>query len=412
MRAGWYKYKLNEVCKIGDGNHSSNYPKANEMVSDGIPFIRANNLVNGEVVWKDMKFISKQKHQILKKGHLKSGDLLFTNRGEIGKIAILGSDFDNSNLNSQIAWFRCLEKIDNRFLFYFLNSPSMKTYYSVEKNGAALQQFTIKQINEIIIPLPPLPEQQRIVAILDECFAALEKAKANAEQNLKNAKELFESYLQGVFENKGEGWEEKPLREVCSDFLQGINTATDKTVFVDEGIPILQAKEIGLNKLDLSNAKFITRDKFELAADRYKPKGGDILYNNIGSSMGRSIIVDWDFDFAIAWNVMRIIPNRAITNPDFLNYILQSPLVYKDIIFKAKGVGMPFISKKDLIEIMVSYPPLLEQQTIVRQLDALRAETQKLEAVYQQKLADLEELKKSILQKAFAGELTAKSIAS
>ena len=163
----WAKYQLKEVCKIGDGNHSSNYPKSNEMVTEGIPFIRGNNMVNGEVVWSDMKFITPQKHQILKKGHLKSGDILFTNRGEIGKLAIVGADFENANLNSQIAWLRCLEKINNRFLFYFLASPSMKIYYSVEKNGAALQQFTIRQINDIEIPRPPLPEQQRIVSILD-----------------------------------------------------------------------------------------------------------------------------------------------------------------------------------------------------------------------------------------------------
>ena len=117
----WVKCKLNEVCIIGDGNHSSNYPKSSEMVSDGIPFIRANNLVNGQVIRNDMKFITPEKHAILKKGHLKAGDILFTNRGQIGKMAIVGSDFDNANLNSQIAWFRCLEKISNKFLFYFLN---------------------------------------------------------------------------------------------------------------------------------------------------------------------------------------------------------------------------------------------------------------------------------------------------
>jgi type I restriction enzyme S subunit len=299
-------------------------------------------------------------------------------------------------------------KNDNELLIDFLNLHIFylnDNIYSLSR-GTAQKNLDVAAFRNIQISYPKnIQEQQRIVSILNECFAAIDKAKANAEQNLKNAKELFESYLQGVFENKGDGWEEKPLREVCSDFLQGINTATDKTVFVDEGIPILQAKEIGLNKLDLCNTKFITRDKFEEAAERYKPKKGDILYNNIGSSMGRSIIVDWDFDFTIAWNVMRIIPNRKITIPKFLNYILQSPLVYYDIIFKAKGVGMPFISKKDLIEIMVSYPSLSKQKTIVKKLDALSDETKKLEAIYQQKINDLEDLKKSVLQKAFSGEL-------
>jgi len=121
--------------------------------------------------------------------------------------------------------------------------------------------------------------------------------------------------------------------------------------------------------------------------------------------MGRSIEVVWDYPFTIAWNVMRIIPNRDKTIPKFLNYLLQSPIIFKSILNKAKGVGMPFISKKDLIEIVVCYPSLSEQKPIVSKLDALSAETQKLEAIYQQKLADLEELKKSILKKVFEGEL-------
>jgi len=214
MKTSWQTKKLGEICRIGDGNHSSKYPKKNEMTDKGVPFIRANNLVNGHVSWTDMKFISKEKHEILKKGHLKTGDILFTNRGEIGKIAIVGVDFNNSNLNSQIAWFRSTEQLNNKFLFYFLSSPKLQSYYLVEKNGAALQQFTIKQINNIDVPIPSLPEQKRIVKILDEVFEKIEKTKENAERNLKNSKELFESYLQSVFANPGKDWGHKTLGEI------------------------------------------------------------------------------------------------------------------------------------------------------------------------------------------------------
>ena len=413
MREGWEIKKLHELCQIELGKTPYRGDKSYwdiEKETDNVWLSIADLLkTDGDEVSDSKEYISNKAAKISKV--VKRGTLLLSFKLTLGRLAFAGRDLFTNEAIAALT-IKNEKLIDKYFLYHFLSlfDWNAAAEGDVKVKGKTLNKAKLKEI-EVCFPTS-LPEQQRLVALLDEAFAAIAKAKANAEQNLKNAKELFESYLQGVFENKGEGWEEKPLREVCSDFLQGINTATDKTVFVDEGIPILQAKEIGLNKLDLSNAKFITRDKFELAADRYKPKGGDILYNNIGSSMGRSIIVDWDFDFAIAWNVMRIIPNRTITNPNFLNYILQSPLVYNDIIFKAKGVGMPFISKKDLIEIIVSYPPLSEQQTIVRQLDALRAETQRLESVYQQKLADLEELKKSILQKAFAGELTDKSIAS
>ena len=106
---GWVEKNVEDVCIIGDGNHSSNYPRKEELVEVGIPFIRATNLINGRVSGEDMRFLSPEKHNKLKKGHLKTGDILLTNRGEIGKTAIVDKEYDNANLNSQIAWLRCRE---------------------------------------------------------------------------------------------------------------------------------------------------------------------------------------------------------------------------------------------------------------------------------------------------------------
>ncbi len=399
MKQGWEIKKLGEVC---------------DVIGGGTPSKRNSKFYDGNIFWatvRDMKgdFIKDTEHKITEEAIKNSstniipkGNVVIATRVGLGKICLLENDTAiNQDLRGIIP--KKVSVLSVGYLFQWLKSISH--LIAEEGTGATVQGVKLPFIKNLQIPFPPLPEQQRIVSILDEAFAAIAKAKANAEQNLKNAKELFESYLQGVFENKGEAWEENSLREVCLDFLQGINTATDKTVFVDDGIPIFQAKEIGLNKLDMSNTKFIALEKYGEVAERYKPKEGDILYNNIGSSMGRSILVDWGFPFTIAWNVMRIIPNRKIMLPKFLNYILQSPSVYNNILFKAKGVGMPFISKKDLIEIMVSYPNIFQQKAIVQKLDVLSVEAKKLEAIYRQKLDDLEELKKSILQKAFNGEL-------
>ncbi len=92
--------ELEKLCTIGDGNHSSNYPKASEMVLKGVPFIRATNIQNLRVSSEDMRFISKEKHEKLKKGHLKTGDVIFSNRGEIGKVAVVTEEYDGANLNS------------------------------------------------------------------------------------------------------------------------------------------------------------------------------------------------------------------------------------------------------------------------------------------------------------------------
>jgi len=406
MINGWEISPLVKVCKIGDGNHSANYPKSNEMVSEGIPFIRANNMVNGKVSWVDLKFITPEKHAILKKGHLKEGDILFTNRGEIGKIAIVDSDFENANLNSQIAWFRCLECLNNKFLYYFLLSPSMQNHYLVEKNGAALQQFTIRQINEIPIPIPPLPEQQRIVAILDEAFAAIAKAKANAEQNLRNAKELFERYLAGVFEGKGEEWEEKKLGDIVDNIMTGpFGSMLHKSDYVEVGIPVVNPQNLVDGQIIPLRKTMINNDTFN-RLEKYALKDGDIVIARRGE-MGRCAIVK---NINIGWLcgtgsfVIRV--NKKKADSEFLNIFLSSAVVKKELEKLSIGATMSNLNQTILSELLIKAPPVIEQQAIVQKLDALSAETKKLEAIYQQKINDLEEMKKSILQKAFSGELT------
>ena len=158
---------LDMICEIGDGNHSSKYPRSDEMVAQGVPFIRGTNMVDGSICGRDMKFITQEKHQQLRKGHLKANDVLIANRGEIGKIAQVTGDYAGSNLNSQLAWLRADPKIVSpRYLFYVLNATHIQSGISGE--GGALQQLTIKNIKLIRIPVPPLAEQVRIVSILDK----------------------------------------------------------------------------------------------------------------------------------------------------------------------------------------------------------------------------------------------------
>ncbi|WGV27555.1 PDDEXK nuclease domain-containing protein [Halotia branconii] len=184
---GWINAKLEDLCIVGDGNHSSKYPKQSEMVAYGVPFIRGTNLVDGHILGDDILYISEEKHQELKKGHLKTGDVLFTNRGEIGKVVIVDEAFNGANLNSQIAWLRCQKELLPKYLFFFLQSAQMRRHFSQEKSGAALQQFTIRMIRAVVVSYPPIPEQKRIVAILDEAFEGIDRAIANTEKDLEDA---------------------------------------------------------------------------------------------------------------------------------------------------------------------------------------------------------------------------------
>jgi len=173
----WEKVKLGEACEIGDGNHSSNYPKSAEMVQSGVPFIRGTNLVDGKIDTTEIKFISEGKHAQLKKGHLKANDVLFTNRGEIGKVAIVDQSFDGANLNSQIAWLRPKQNLHPIYLISILMSDYTQNQLHSLKQGATLQQFTIKQLSSFEIPIPSLGIQKRIVEKIETEREFVESAK-------------------------------------------------------------------------------------------------------------------------------------------------------------------------------------------------------------------------------------------
>lgn len=293
-------------------------------------------------------------------------------------------------------------KNDKELLPDFLNLQMLflnDHIYSLSK-GTAQRNLDVPAFRNVQIAYPKsLPEQQRIVAILDEAFAAIAKAKANAEQNLKNAKELFESVLQLKMES-GKlkmGWEEKMLGEVA--FIKSGGTPIrHKTEYWHGDIAWYSSGE--LNNLYTTNPeRHINELAIENSNAKLFPKGS-LLIGMYDTAALKMSILDRDGTFNQA--IAGIKPNTEID----LIFVLHSINVIKpEILSLRRGVRQKNLSLEKIKNISIPLPPLNEQQTIVRQLDALRAETQKLEAIYKKKIQDLEELKKSILQKAFAGEL-------
>jgi len=302
------------------------------------------------------------------------------------------------------------KNVDSKFLFYYYFSSSFQKHFSTEMAGI-IGGVSMRKFKDIEIPLPPLPEQQRIVSILDKAFSAIDKAKANAEQNLKNTKELFESYLQGVFEKKEDGWEEKMLKELADERCTLSYGIVQPGEEFDNGLPVIRPTDLTSRYIKAEGLKRIDPK----LADGYKRTKliGDELLLCVRGTTGVVSIATLELKDA---NVTRgIVPIRF--NSKFINqklgyYLLISNYVQKQIRAKTYGTALMQINIGDLRKILTPYPSLKEQQALVRQLDALRAKTQKLEAIYQQKRLNLKELKKSILQKAFAGELTSSVSAS
>lgn len=282
-------------------------------------------------------------------------------------------------------------------LVYYLNFQ--KDFIQRAATGATIKEVRPSKLADILdFPLPPISEQQRIVSILDEAFAAIAKAKTNAKQNLKNAKELFESYLQGVFENKGEGWEEKTLG-VVYDVRDGTH---DSPKYQEEGFPLITSKNLKKDLLNYDNVNYISEQDYININKRSKVDKGDILFAMIGT-IGNPVVIQDEPDFAIKNVALFKVPKEQ--NSYFLKYYLDAKSTIDKMMGDAKGTTQKFVGLGYLRGFKILMPPIKEQQNIVQKLDALSTETKKLEAIYQQKINDLEDLKKSVLQKAFSGEL-------
>lgn len=380
MKEDWTVKFLEDIAEIGDGNHSGNYPKASEMVSEGVPFIRGTNLVDGKVDSEDLRFISAEKHEILKKGHLKTGDILFTNRGQVGKKAIVDDRFSGSNLNSQVAWFRCSEQINNRYLFYFLDSPSILKYINVNTNGTALQQLTIRQIRKLKIVFPPLSEQKQIVAILDKAFTAIDQAKTNIKKNIENAKELFQSKLNEIFSKKGEGWEEKRFSELFK--LKSGDGLTAKNM-IEGPFPVYGGNGIAGHH------------------NNYNKDGEYLIIGRVGALCGNVRYLNEKF--WLTDNAFQISEMKVEFDYNFLCYLLNS----KELRSYARQAAQPVISNSSLKDVLISYPTSISiQKKYASTFLLLEAKIEEIISTYETKTLELEDLKKSILQKAFAGELT------
>lgn len=398
MREEWQTKKLVDLCQIELGKTPYRGDKSlwdTEKQTNNTWLSIADMLnTDGDVVSTSKEFISDKAVKASK--IVKNGTLLLSFKLTLGRLAFAGKDLYTNEAIAALT-IKNEKEIDKYFLYHFLTLFDWDgaTEGDVKVKGKTLNKAKLKQI-EINFP-KSLFEQQRIVAILDEAFAAIAKAKANAEQNLINAKELFESVLQGVFDRKGEDWEEKTLGEIAYVKSGGTPSRAKKEYWEGE---VAWYSSGELNDLYTKDSERVIN---QLAIDSSNAKifpKGSLLIGMYDTAALKMSITDRDATFNQA--IAGVKPNDKID----LIFILHSINSIKpDLLNLRRGVRQKNLSLEKIKNIPVFLPPLKTQHAIVRKLDALSTQTKKLEAIYQQKIADLEELKKSILQKAFSGEL-------
>lgn len=385
MRKGWEIKKLGEVCENLDSKRKP--ITASKRTVGPYPYYGASGVVDyveDYLFDEDLLLVSEDGANLLARTY----PIAFS---------IAGKTWVNNH--AHVLKFQ--KKATQRFIEFYLNSIKLDDFVS----GMAQPKLNQAMLNKIPVPFPPLPEQQSIVAILDEAFVAIAKAKANAEQNLKNAKGLFESYLQGVFENAN--WEERRIKDITT-VINGYAFAS-KDFKPTNSVKSIKITNVGVKEFVEESDNYLP-EQFKESLKDVQVKEGNIviaLTRTIISAGLKVAIVPKSYDGALVnQRVAALITNEKLVNQHFLYYYLCTSGVAKYVLEHVNTLMQPNLSINDLKNMSVPCPSLDEQQTILGQLNVLHVETQKLETIYLQKIEALEELKKSILQKAFAGELT------
>ena len=395
MKVGWELKKLGDLADVEYGFTDKSY-------DDGyFRYVRITDIDdNGELIPTNKKYVIHSKEA--EKFIILNNDLLMARTGATFAKVLLYEEAEPSVFASYLIKIKFRVSIENKLYWYFSKSKSYWEQANRLASGAAQPHFNGAALKQVLFPFPTSKfEQQHIVSILDEAFAAIDKAKANAEKNLKNAKELFESYLQGVFENKGDGWEDCTL-ESHIKLIDYRGRTPEKT---DSGTRLITAKNVKLGYLQLEPQEFIAEDSYMSWMSRGIPNFGDVIFTT-EAPIGNVAQIDTTEKVAFAQRIIVMQPNPSKLNQDFLKYLLISNPIRNKILGKATGATVLGIKSSLLKKIGISFPASIDEQlVIVQTLDALSSETKRLESIYQQKLTDLEELKKSILQKAFNGEL-------
>lgn len=400
MKPGWEQRALSEVCSFENGDRGKNYPGKKAFVPVGVPFINAGHLDGGAIDWDGMDYIPEDRFKQLGSGKIRKGDLLFCLRGSLGKFGVVKRETMGA-IASSLVIVRPNSQLDRDFLAHYFRSSLAKEMVDKFAGGAAQPNLSAKSLKAFRIPLPPFEEQQAIVATLDKAFEGLDRARKNAGRNLESARELFASILNGALTSNASekmDWEVKPIGQIADHCL---GKMLDKNKNKGTPKPYLRNLNVRWFDFDLTD---ILEMKFEdREVDRYTARKGDLLVCE-GGYPGRAAIWDQDTPIFFQKALHRVRFHEPQRNKWFLYYLLKCDL---DGSLKNHftGSGIQHFTGKSLARFTMPVPPLEEQQQIIARLDGIKEDIDNIDKQYCASLENLDQLRQTILQKAFAGEL-------
>jgi type I restriction enzyme S subunit len=400
MKAGWEIKTLDEVCIVERGSSPRPIKEFFTTEPDGVNWIKIGDTEEGG------KYVFSTRQKITPEGakqsrYVKEGDFILTNSMSFGRPYIMKTDGYIHD-----GWFvlRLKDSIDADYFYHLLSSNLIQEQFTQLAAGAIVKNISGDLVKKAVLPIAPLPEQKRLVTLLDEAFESIATAKANAQQNLKNARALFESHLNEVFTKRGEGWEDRTIGSIAE--IKGGKRVPKGYKLLSEPTDYLYLRVADFTdegSIDMSNLRYIDAEVHRQIKN-YIIYSSD-LYISIAGTIGKTGIIPEELNGAnLTENACRLVFKSGINNR-FIYYFTLTTNFIEQVGLNTRTSAQPKLALSRLSTIELGITSITEQKRLAMQFDTIIEETQRLEALYSRKIAALDELKKALLHRAFSGEL-------
>ena len=398
MKAGWQTKQLGDICRlIGGGTPSKDKM---EYYAGVIPWATVRDM-RSEVITKTECKITREAVKNSATNVIPKGNVVIATRVGLGKVCLLGQ---NTAINQDLRGIVPIDPkiLSVRFLFWWL--ISIKDSIVAKGTGATVQGVKLPFVRSLQAPVPLLPEQRRIVGILDEAFEGIATAKANAEKNLQNARAVFESHLNAVFTQCGKGWVKKKLVDVAESISTGpFGTMLHKSDYISNGIPVVNPINLVESRIVPSSRMMVSTETRERLCS-YVLQTGDVVIGRRGDLGRCALVTETEAGWLCGTGSFFLRLSKAMDGKYFVA-LFSSKQFRKRLENSAVGTTMSNLNHSILKELLMPVPPIADQKSIMARADEMLCEVARLESIYQQNLSALEELKKSLLHQAFTGAL-------
>ena len=406
----WVWCRLGAVAEVKGGKRLPKGMTFSEKVT-AHPYIRVTDFSDNGISLDELKYIDDKVFEKISRYTISTEDVYISIAGSIGKVGIIPKCMDGANLTENAAKITNIQVLDKKYLYLFLKSEFAQFQMKTSTIAITQSKLALFKIESITLPLSPVNEQQRIVNRIEKLFAKLDEAKEKLQEVVDGFAVRKAAILHKAFTGEltkkwrvknwvsDDSWEERTLDSVCKSIFDGDHMPPPKS---ERGIPFLVISNVNTGYLSFEKCRFVSEEYYNALSETRTPENGDILYTIVGS-YGIPVMVDTDKKFCFQRHIALLKPEKVYNR--FLWYQLQTQKFFAQATEIATGTAQLTVPIKGLRRLIVVCPPETEQHEIVRLIDSLLERERRAQQAAEEALANIELLKKSILARAFRGEL-------